>query len=70
VTEQIPDESVQVMEENVPPEMLALKVTVPVGIICVPDPVSLTVTVHVVVPSGRIEFGLQITETDTCLGVT
>jgi hypothetical protein len=70
VTEQLPDESVQVIEENVPPAMLALKVTVPVGIICVPGPVSLTVTVHMVLPSGRTEFGLQVTETDTGLGVT
>lgn len=33
MTEQLPAERVHVVEEKVPPEMLALKVTVPVGII-------------------------------------
>jgi hypothetical protein len=52
--------------ENAPP-MLSLKVTVPVGIICDPDPVSVTVTEHVVPDREKIELGLQLTKTETGL---
>jgi hypothetical protein len=52
--------------ENAPPKS-ALKITVPVGIICVPDPESVTLTAHVVLDSGKTELGLQLTKTETGL---
>lgn len=69
VTEQLPAERVHVAEEKDPPETLALKLTVPVGITCVPGPRSITVTVQVVLPR-RTELGLHVTETETGLGST
>jgi hypothetical protein len=45
VTEQLPDAREHWVEENVPPES-DVKLTVPAGMIGVPDPVSVTVTVH------------------------
>ena len=69
MTEQLPFERVHCELENVP-ALSDVKVTVPVGTMGVPAPVSLTVTVHVVLVSGEIVLGLQVTETDTGLGVT
>ena len=69
MTEQLPFERVHCEVENVPPAS-DVKVTVPVGTMGVPDPVSLTVTVHVVLVSGEIVLGLHVTETDTGLGAT
>ena len=69
VTEQLPDDRVHCVEENVPPESDA-KLTVPVGITGVPNPVSVTVTVHKVLVRDLTEFGLHATETETGLGDT
>jgi hypothetical protein len=49
VTEQLPDARVHCVDENVPPEEDP-KLTMPVGMARVPDPVSVTKTVHRVFP--------------------
>jgi hypothetical protein len=69
VTEQLPADSVHEVGEKVPPP-LDENVTVPVGTIGVPDPMSFTVTVHVVVPKRGMVEGLQVMVTDTGLGAT
>jgi hypothetical protein len=69
VTEQVPDVRVQPGGEKVPPTV-SWKLTVPVGVIWVPPALSWTVTVQVVLVVGGILLGLQLTLTETDLGVT
>ncbi len=64
VTEQLPATSVQVDEPKLP-EPLVVKVTVPVGVMAVPDEMSVTVTVQVVgafAESGEIQLMLAEVE--------
>jgi len=68
VTEQLPEDRVQLAGENVP-VTFASKLTVPVGSTAVPLSVSVTVAVQVVPVPGRVEAGTQSTETETDLTV-
>ena len=68
VTEQLPDERLQIMGENVPVKF-ASKLTVPVGSLAVPLSESVTVAVQVVLAPGRVEVGAHSTETETDLDV-
>jgi hypothetical protein len=68
VTEQLPEDRSQLVEENVP-VAFASKVTVPVGSMAVPVSESVTVAVQVVSPNGRVEAGAHTTETVTDLVV-
>ena len=69
VIEQLPDARVHFVYENVPPES-DVKLTVPVGMTRVPNPVSVTDTVHKVFPRDLTGFGRHTTETETGLGDT
>ena len=69
ITEQLPADKVQGVGEKVPP-LLDENVTVPVGTMGVPDPMSFTVTVQVVLPRRGMLEGLQAMVTDTSLGAT
>jgi hypothetical protein len=62
VTEQLPEYRTHWVDEKVPPPLEA-KSTAPVGTMAVPDPVSWTVTVHVVFSRECIQLGLQPMET-------
>src|SRR6266508_5653877 len=59
----VPATSVQGLPVKVPAEPVLVKVTVPVGVICVPGLMvgSLTVAVHVVVWLGEMLAGEQVT---------
>jgi hypothetical protein len=59
----VPATSVHGLPVNVPAAPVLVKVTVPVGVICVPGLVvgSLTVAVHVVVWLGEMLVGEQVT---------
>ncbi len=52
------------------PDLLLVMLTVPMGVIGVPDPVSVTITVHVVPVPARRVVGEQSTESDVVRGVT
>ncbi len=54
---------VQVVEPKVP-EPEEENVTVPVGVIRVPDPVSVTVTLHVTGELTVVDDGVQVTVTE------
>jgi len=61
VTEHFPvASSVQVVELKVP-ELLLVQVTVPLAVVCVPTPVSVTVAVHVDEPPAGTLDGEQLT---------
>jgi len=55
---------------NVPPELLVLQVTVPVGVVFVPPAVSLTVAVQLTGPPAWVVLGVQLTAVEVVRLVT
>lgn len=59
-TEQLPDDSTQLVGLNVPLPALSDQVTVPPGVAVVPVSLSVTIAVHVVAALTGVEVGVQL----------